>query len=636
MKVKILSATCIAICVSTCVVDNVKAAERKWVTVMEDHFADADSFNWVPWLGDVPDESGKVIYTYKAENISVGSDALVLRGDVGSKPPYYQTGGIYSPRNFKYGRYSARVKMTNTPGVIPAFWLVSYHPACGEIDIFEATGLKASDPRKVNTQHYYFPDLSKCSGSTGIGAEWSADQDYSQGYHIFSAEWTSDYIAYSVDGVEKYRSTQRIPSVPMRVNLNTNLEPPTSGDPYIKNRINGNTVFPAEFLVDWVKVEQFAPRACTKRGSHSNNLRSPDGSCASVLSMDLNADGAGDVLLYNPQTGEAANATGQVSPNVGLVVHSLTNGSSQQAWASNAKMVSGDFDGDGFSDLLVYGGDGSVRVLYGGPDASLVERVNSRTVWNKGSMLFSGDFNGDGLADVLILQSDGNLEVRYGSRARELRFSPASQVVTPPGGHVSIGDFNGDGYDDLMLYSPSGEVHYFYGQSSDGFRKSSVRDLYRSGLSFFIGDFNGDGYSDVLIYGVDGFTEIRYGQSNDGMRFAQASQTRWNTGHSIQVGDYNGDGDDDVLIYGADGSVEVRYGQPNDGLRFSPQSKTSWTTGHHLMVNDYDGDGKSDVLIQSSDGSIEIRYGQASDGLRFAPATQTRWNLGWTLYNGGQ
>jgi len=591
----------LAASVATSVVSAAQAqnTENEWITVMEEHFDDPSLSYWIPWVGDVTDKSGKVSYTYKPGNAFVAQGDAVFRGDVQDTFPFYQTGGIYYPRYFTYGRYSARVKMTNTPGVIPAFWLVSYGPACGEIDIFEATGLQNSS-----------------------------------NYHVFSAEWSPIHIAYSVDGVEFYRTTLNIPSVPMLVNLNTNLAPPTTTPGGINNRMTSNTVLPADFHVDWVKVEQLAPRTCPARGDHAGSLRRANGSCAAVRSVDYNGDGGGDVILYNPSSGSASVATGQLAPHAGLVTHSLTDAPSAP-WATSAKLVSGDFDADGFSDLLVHGGDGSVRLHYGRPDARFTEHLPSRTAWNVGSQLMAGDFNGDGRSDVLILQDSGALEIRYGGSDRGLRFAPQSQRQVALGSRPHVGDFNGDGLDDLLLYGPNGEVDLFYGQATDGLRaEPGQHDQWRAGHTLKIADFNGDGYSDVLIYAADGATEIRYGQMNGGLRFAPSTADLWSTGHTLLTGDFNGDGRDDVVIYAANGHSEIRYGQASDGLRFSAQSVSSWSPGHHLLTNDFDGDGRTDILIQSANDDVEIRYGQATDGLLFSPASATRYNPGWRLHTG--
>lgn len=614
-----------------------QTAQHEWITVMEEHFDELGLTNWIPWEGDILHQNGGQPYSYTPGNAFVSQGNVILRAERLTNGKL-QTGGIYYPRYFAYGRFSARVKMTNTPGIIPAFWLQSHAPRCAEIDIFEATGLKKSNPRAINSQHYWFLDPTNCgnpSSTTIYGEtalEWYGD-DYSAGFHVFSAEWTPEHVAYFVDGVEAFRATRNIPSLPMLVNVNTNMGTPPV-DSYVENRINAATVFPADFVVDWVKVEQFAPRACPARGDHAGSLRRANGSCAAVRSVDYNGDGGGDVILYNPSSGSASVATGQLAPHAGLVTHSLTDAPSAP-WATSAKLVSGDFDADGFSDLLVHGGDGSVRLHYGRPDARFTEHLPSRTAWNVGSQLMAGDFNGDGRSDVLILQDSGALEIRYGGSDRGLRFAPQSQRQVTLGSRPHVGDFNGDGLDDLLLYGPNGEVDLFYGQANDGLRaEPGQHDQWRAGHTLKIADFNGDGYSDVLIYAADGATEIRYGQMNGGLHFAPSTADLWSTGHTLLTGDFNGDGRDDVVIYAANGHSEIRYGQASDGLRFSAQSLSSWSPGHHLLTNDFDGDGRTDILIQSANDDVEIRYGQATDGLLFSPASATRYNPGWRLHTG--
>ncbi|MDF4002867.1 FG-GAP-like repeat-containing protein [Luteibacter sp. PPL552] len=603
---------------------------------MQDSFDRLDTGHWSYWTGNIV-QGGAPTYTFLPSNVFVSAGSLVMRAtrDV-SRTPAYQSGGIYHARLFKYGRFSARVRMTGTQGMIPALWLVGYAPSCGEIDIFEAGGLASYDPRKVHSQHYYYDDPSNCSsarGQVGItSSEWTGTDDYSASFHIFSMQWSPTEITYSVDGSQKFSSSYRVPGVAMRLNMETNLEPVAQSG--IGNIISSASAFPSDFLVDWVKVEQWAPPACGATGDQTGNLRNAEGQCARSLAASFNGDVNGDAVLYNPSTGAAAVALGSPAPS-GMTVIPLSS-----SWAAGSKVMTGDFNGDGFSDVAVYGSDGSLTLYYGQGDGSL--RLSSAGVdrWNPGQHLFSGDFNGDGLSDLLVYDDEtGAVEIRYGQSADGLRFAPSSQGYWVPGETIAIGDFNGDRRDDVFLYSATGAVAIVYGQDADGLRAAPASEsTFSLGWQVHVGDFDGDNRADLLLYNPStGDVEIRYGQDADGLRFAPGTRTTWNTGHVLRVGDFNGDGADDVLIYGLDGSSEIRYGMTHqDGLRFAPMSQVAWSQGHRLSVGDFDGDGRSDVLIQSTDNSVEIRYGQPSDGLRFAPSTQTRWNAGWTIISGRQ
>lgn len=71
--------------------------------------------------------------------------------------------------------------------------------------------------------------------------------DFSDGFHTVSVEWDPGEIRWFVDGVQRHRSDQSVPSVPMFLLVNLAVggwaEHPTA-----------ETAFPAEFQVDYVRV----------------------------------------------------------------------------------------------------------------------------------------------------------------------------------------------------------------------------------------------------------------------------------------------------------------------------------------------------------------------------------------------
>ena len=112
---------------------------------------------------------------------------------------------IYSARmygnlknGFKYGYIEARIKLPQGKGTWPAFWMMpvnfSSWPADGEIDIMEEVGY---DPNVVSssihcTAYNHPNNTQKTHAMTCRGAE--------QSFHIYSIEWTENYIRTYVDG----------------------------------------------------------------------------------------------------------------------------------------------------------------------------------------------------------------------------------------------------------------------------------------------------------------------------------------------------------------------------------------------------------------------------------------------------
>ncbi len=158
---------------------------------------------------------------------------------------------------FTYGRVSARIKVPKGQGIWPAFWMLGSNidsrnwPGCGEIDVMEVIG---REPRTVHgTLHG--PGYS---GQQGLSSRWiSARGEVGDDFHVFSVEWAPGRVRHSVDGeVFATRTPADLPpgetwvfDHDFFVLLNLAVGGTWPGNP------DASTPFPAEMLVDWVRVE---------------------------------------------------------------------------------------------------------------------------------------------------------------------------------------------------------------------------------------------------------------------------------------------------------------------------------------------------------------------------------------------
>ncbi len=220
-------------------------------------------------------------------------------------------------------------------------------------------------------------------------------------------------------------------------------------------------------------------------------------------------------------------------------------------------LTSGDFDDDGFDDLVIGSpyenvtnqqDSGFVWVVPGnvsGLAYGNVTRIDQSSAGSRnergdlfGYSLTVGDFNGDGRDDLAIGAPHENISGRsntgyifrfYGSSSgiRTSQYSRWSQTTGGSsnesgdqfGRALSSGDFDGDGFDDLAVGIPyedtsdgaeSGFVHLYYGATSRGLPSRNARldagsfgmapaagD--RFGWAMAAGDFNGDGIMELAI-----------------------------------------------------------------------------------------------------------------------------------------
>jgi len=238
---------------------------------------------------------------------------------------------------------------------------------------------------------------------------------------------------------------------------------------------------------------------------------------------DFNGDGTSDLSVYDLKNGQwYINAIG--SKNKGMPMGILASG--MQWGFPGAVPVSGDYDGDGISDLGVYypvNGSWYIRSMAG---ASL----HFGTQWGyKGANPVTGDYNKDGLADLAVYDAQtGMWYIRLITNKVVASFKMAAQVMTVAqqwgfqGSTAVPGDYNGDGRADLAVYSRFDGRWYILALGGASIPKNMPgpkvlayqRNWGFAGAIPVPGDFNGDGISDLAVYNpADGKWYI---QSMDG------------------------------------------------------------------------------------------------------------------------
>ena len=186
---------------------------------------------------------------------------------------------------------------------------------------------------------------------------------------------------------------------------------------------------------------------------------------------DVNGDGYADVLSGGDTAGQLiifGNSTQDLLDAAADTDDLLVTGSGYTALDDVMPMA--DINGDGYKDFGVIAG-GSFGVVPGSPylgaGATLVVspsiQVNGTAVTSASS---AGDFNGDGYDD-LLLTGAGGTDFYLGNSTATLA-SPVS--INTQGNTVfqGIGDVNGDGYDDIAGGNPddNGQATIYYGNAS--------------------------------------------------------------------------------------------------------------------------------------------------------------------------
>ena len=220
-----------------------------------------------------------------------------------------------------------------------------------------------------------------------------------------------------------------------------------------------------------------------------------------------------------------------------------------------ASVVTGDFNGDGIQDLatedftidgIVFGG-GGISVFLGNGTGGFTQAAGSPFSVETGSVsLATGDFNGDGISDLAISGSSrGDVAVLLGNGLGDSRQSRAARFIvgTIPE-QVVVGDFNGDGIQDLATANyDSGNVTVLLGNGAGGFLAAAGSPFSAgSGTNrIAVGDFNGDGIQDLAVTNQnDNDVTVLLGNGAGGFIAAAGGPIAVGSGPtSLVVGDFN-------------------------------------------------------------------------------------------------
>ncbi|WP_323958860.1 hypothetical protein GC088_09895 [Arthrobacter sp. JZ12] len=185
----------------------------------------------------------------------------------------------------------------------------------------------------------------------------------------------------------------------------------------------------------------------------------------------------------------------------------------------------GNFDGDsGFYDYFaVYGSEMFLVSSYSGSPVGIG--------WEGFTIVAPGDFNGDGYSDVVARDKAGALYLYPGNGSGGWK----ARAKIGSGWHgftamVGPGDFNGDQYVDVIARDKYGALYLYPGNGSGGWKP---RTKIGSGWLGFTsisaaGDFNGDGTMDLVARDKYGALYLYPGNGSGGWKPRAKIGSGWN------------------------------------------------------------------------------------------------------------
>jgi IgA peptidase M64/VCBS repeat protein len=347
-----------------------------------------------------------------------------------------------------------------------------------------------------------------------------------------------------------------------------------------------------------------------------------------------------------------------------------------------AHAVTGDFNGDGRSDVLLHNG-GDLAI-----DSTAATRLALEHSWVANNVVpaaagsppwepaandqyLVADFNGDGRDDVVAFNATdwampylGLLRSTGTGLECVARFDgvvPGFWTLTA-GDRFYAADFDGDGRRDLFVFNGSSWSMAYLGLlRSTGTSLAGVARhdgglpgwTMRPGDRHFVGDFDGDLRDDLYVFNGTDWSSLYLGMLRSsgsalsGVRVFTGTLPGWTmaAGDQFYVGDLDGDLRDDLYVFnGTDWSSAYLLMASSTGAdlayvrRYDSSAPAanipgwSMTPSDRFFVSDANGDGRADLFVYNTAGwGTEYLGTLLSGGTGLTGSWTADWVGGWNL-----
>ncbi|MEU7067441.1 VCBS repeat-containing protein [Streptomyces sp. NPDC046161] len=238
-----------------------------------------------------------------------------------------------------------------------------------------------------------------------------------------------------------------------------------------------------------------------------------------------------------------------------------------------ARTVGGDFNGDGKQDIAGIDASSNMK-LYTGDGAGTVgggsDMLGSTGLWKGFKAIASGDFNGDGKSDIAGIDANDNLKLYTGDGAGHL--GGGTNMLGSTGlwkgfKAITAADFNGDGKQDIAGIDANDNLKLYTGDGTGavggGTNMLGSTGLWKGFNAITAADFNSDGKQDIA--GIDANDNLKLYVGNgtgtvSGGTNMLGSTGLWKGFRSLLAADYNADGKQDIAGIDANNNMKLYTG----------------------------------------------------------------------------
>ena len=424
-----------------------------------------------------------------------------------------------------------------------------------------------------------------------------------------------------------------------------------------------------------IRLEEIAAKSglnFTLRNGATGQFRQIELTGGGVAVLDYNHDGYADIFFTNGAAIPSLQKTGPEFHNRLFRNHgNLTfTDVTQQAGLSGAgysmAVAAGDFDNDGFPDLLVTGVTGNT--LYRNLGNGRFSDVTTKTGLGGGHLwsVSAGwlDYDNDGWLDLFVSNYvvwNAVGEPRCGTPEQQFYCHPREYTGLPDqlfhnnhdgtftdvsaasgigrqigkGMGVALADMDGDGLTDIFVANDSVRSFLFRNRGGGQFEEIGLEagvalreDGYAiAGMGADFRDFDNDGRPDLIVSGIinDSFQLFRNGRRFEdyASRTGLLMATRPFTGWSLGMYDFDNDGFKDLFFalshlaqldryLGRASALANRIFRSVGGKRFEDVSATAGPAfqlpamHRGVAFGDFDNDGRIDAVVSVLNGPAKL------------------------------
>ncbi len=221
-----------------------------------------------------------------------------------------------------------------------------------------------------------------------------------------------------------------------------------------------------------------------------------------------------------------------------------------------------------------------------------------------------GDFNGDGFDDIVTARSSGNGRIRVFDGLTGLPLTIGGQAQVNPGTlntrdgvFIAAGDVTGDGRADIIVGESTGGGRVIVIDGVSGNVANSFLPFsptYKGGVQVAVGDVNGDGHADIVATQNSKSAKVKV---LDGINLSTLLSFSAGSGNGVNVavGDGNHDGKADIIAgstgkRGVADTIKVFSGADASLLSTQNPFGGNFFRGVRVACTDFDLDGFADTI----------------------------------------